>query len=89
MFDWIFSNREAFLGNYVEIGRNHLEAKTLQEEHNQFTIASNVSQILINLVYQSTLISNVGIRIQWVPWIRTPVPNLDRKAPPPPPPPKK
>jgi hypothetical protein len=65
MFDWIFSNRESFLGNYVEIGRNHLEAKTLQEEHNQFTIASNVSQILVNLVDQSTVISNVGIRIQW------------------------
>jgi hypothetical protein len=44
MFDWIYSNREAFLANYVEIGRNHLEAKTLQEDHNQFTIASNVSQ---------------------------------------------
>jgi hypothetical protein len=89
MFDWIFSNREAFLGNYVEIGRNHLEAKTLQEEHNQFTIASNVSQILINLVDQSTVISRVGIRIQWVPWIRTPGSNLDRKANKDPSPPKK
>ena len=43
MFDWIYSNREAFLSNYVEIGRNHSAAKKLQEEHNQFTVASNVS----------------------------------------------
>lgn len=43
MFDWIYSNREAFLSNYVEIGRNHAAAKKLQEEHNQFTVASNVS----------------------------------------------
>lgn len=43
MFDWIYSNREAFLSNYVEIGRNHSAASKLQEEHNQFTIASNVS----------------------------------------------
>ena len=43
MFDWIYSNREAFLSNYVEIGRNHGAAKKLQEEHNQFTVASNVS----------------------------------------------
>ena len=43
MFDWIYSNREAFLSNYVEIGRNHVAAKKLQEEHNQFTVASNVS----------------------------------------------
>ena len=43
MFDWIYSNREVFLSNYVEIGRNHAAATKLQEEHNQFTIASNVS----------------------------------------------
>ncbi|XP_023330642.1 triple functional domain protein isoform X4 [Eurytemora carolleeae] len=41
MFDWIFSNRDVFLGNYVEIGRNYQDAKTIQEEHNQFTAASN------------------------------------------------
>ena len=23
MFDWIYSNREVFLANYVDIGRNH------------------------------------------------------------------
>ena len=43
MFDWIYSNREVFLSNYVEIGRNHTAAKKLQDEHNQFTVASNVS----------------------------------------------
>ena len=43
MFDWIYSNREVFLANYVEIGRNHTASKKLQDEHNQFTIASNVS----------------------------------------------
>ena len=52
MFDWIYSNREAFLSNYVEIGRNHTAAKKLQEEHNQFTIASNVS-ILVESVLRS------------------------------------
>ena len=46
MFDWIFSNRDVFLANYVEIGRNHKEAKNLQEEHNQFTTASNVRDLL-------------------------------------------
>ena len=46
MFDWIYSNREAFLSNYVEIGRNHTAAKKLQEEHNQFTIALNVSILM-------------------------------------------
>ena len=49
MFDWIYSNREVFLSNYVEIGRNHTAAKKLQEEHNQFTIASNVS---INQIFE-------------------------------------
>ena len=27
----------------MEIGRNHTAAKKLQDEHNQFTVASNVS----------------------------------------------
>ena len=48
MFDWIYSNREAFLSNYVEIGRNHTAAKKLQEEHNQFTVASNVSILTLH-----------------------------------------
>ena len=43
MFDWIYNNREVFLTNYVEIGKNHGDAKKLQEEHGQFTNASNVS----------------------------------------------
>merc|ERR1719357_2520101 len=41
MFDWIYSNREVFLANYVDIGRNHGTASKLQEEHGQFTVASN------------------------------------------------
>ena len=49
MFDWIYSNREAFLSNYVEIGRNHAAAKKLQEEHIQFTTASNVSKLEIEI----------------------------------------
>ena len=48
MFDWIYSNREVFLSTYVDIGRNHAAAAKLQEEHNQFTVASNVSDLNIN-----------------------------------------
>ena len=42
MFDWIYSNREAFLINYVEILRNHSAADKLQEEHNQQLSITNV-----------------------------------------------
>ena len=42
MFDWIFHNRELFVKNYVSIGCNFLEAKQLQDEHNNFTMGSNV-----------------------------------------------
>ena len=62
MFDWIYSNREAFLSNYVEIGRNHTAAKKLQEEHNQFTIASNVS-ILVLSVLRSLSLQNVIFKL--------------------------
>ena len=57
MFDWIYSNREAFLSNYVEIGRNHTAAKKLQEEHNQFTVASNVS--ILNITHLTRLGANL------------------------------
>ena len=50
MFDWIYSNREVFLSNYVEIGRNHGAAEKLQEDHNQFTLASNVSSSAVQAV---------------------------------------
>jgi hypothetical protein len=42
MFDWIYHNRAVFLSSYVAIGRGFPEAKKLQDDHNQFTMASNV-----------------------------------------------
>ena len=42
MFDWIYHNREAFTSNYVSIGHSFQEAKKLQEDHNRFTMGSNV-----------------------------------------------
>ena len=30
MFDWIFSNKESFLVNYVDIGHSYVTAKKLQ-----------------------------------------------------------
>ena len=44
MFDWIFHNRELFSKNYVTIGSNFIEAKQLQDEHNHFTMGSNVKR---------------------------------------------
>ena len=43
MFDWIYHNRDVFLSNYVDIGHSFPMAKKLQEDHNHFTLASNVS----------------------------------------------
>ena len=42
MFDWIYSNKEAFLVNYVDIGHSHSSAKKLQDEHHARTHNSNV-----------------------------------------------
>ena len=42
MFDWIYSNKEAFLVNYVDIGHSHVSAKKLQDEHHTRTHTSNV-----------------------------------------------
>ena len=42
MFDWIYHNRDLFTNNYVAIGHAHQEAKKLQDEHNHFTMGSNV-----------------------------------------------
>ena len=42
MFDWIFHHRDLFSKNYVAIGRTYQEAKKLQDEHNHFTMGSNV-----------------------------------------------
>ena len=43
MFDWIFSNKESFLVNYVDIGHSYTTAKKLQDEHSVRTHNSNVS----------------------------------------------
>ena len=61
MFDWIYSNREVFLANYVDIGRNHSLASKLQEEHLQFTVASNVSMRKPEL-FDRILFYNIGSR---------------------------
>ncbi|XP_033241427.1 triple functional domain protein isoform X1 [Drosophila pseudoobscura] len=44
MFDWILHNRDVFQMSYVEIGQNYSMAKSLQDEHQKFAVASmNVS----------------------------------------------
>ncbi|XP_023289652.1 LOW QUALITY PROTEIN: triple functional domain protein [Orussus abietinus] len=50
MFDWICHNREAFLANYVEIGRSYQLAKNLQEEHKHFTMSSMNVYVNINKI---------------------------------------
>ena len=53
MFDWIYHNRDVFLSNYVDIGHSFSIAKKLQEDHNHFTLGSNVSNVMwtfINLM---------------------------------------
>lgn len=47
MFDWVCRNRDVFLMNYIEIGDTYKVAKTLQEEHNHFTINSMVNIFLV------------------------------------------
>lgn len=51
MFDWILHNRDVFQMSYVEIGHNYSLAKSLQDEHQKFTVASmnvcvNINRIL-------------------------------------------
>lgn len=51
MFDWILHNRDVFQLSYVEIGHNYSVAKSLQDEHQKFHVASknvnvNVDRIL-------------------------------------------
>lgn len=57
MFDWVCRNRDVFLMNYIEIGNTYKSAKTLQEEHNHFTLNSMVS--LISVLY-SVIIDQVN-----------------------------
>ena len=49
MFDWIYSNKEAFLVNYVDIGHSHSSAKKLQDEHHARTHNSNVGLQFIKI----------------------------------------
>lgn len=51
MFDWILHNRDVFQMSYVEIGHNYSLAKSLQDEHQKFAVASmnvcvNINRIL-------------------------------------------
>ncbi|EDV95637.1 GH15671 [Drosophila grimshawi] len=51
MFDWILHNRDVFQMSYVEIGHNYSGAKSLQDEHQKFAVASmnvnvNIDRIL-------------------------------------------
>ncbi|KAH8395569.1 hypothetical protein KR222_000041 [Zaprionus bogoriensis] len=51
MFDWILHNRDVFQLSYVEIGHNYSVAKSLQDEHQKFAVASmnvnvNIDRIL-------------------------------------------
>ena len=45
MFDWIFHNRDAFMASYVDIGHSFATSKKLQDDHNHFTLSSNVKMI--------------------------------------------
>ena len=42
MFDWIIHNRGVFNSSYVAIGHSYQEAKKLQDDHNTFTMTTNV-----------------------------------------------
>ncbi|KAL1456433.1 hypothetical protein WDU94_001164 [Cyamophila willieti] len=50
MFDWICHNRDMFLTSYVEIGHCYQVAKTLQDEHNHFTMSSMNVYVNINRI---------------------------------------
>ena len=59
MFDWIYSNREVFLANYVDIGRNHgkqqspptiaarsIESYFVKESHLSISLSRILAQFL-------------------------------------------
>ena len=76
MFDWIFSNKESFLVNYVDIGHSYVTAKKLQDEHSVRTHNSNTayasvtrilreaSQILENGHYAAGHVRSVATRLE-------------------------
>lgn len=47
MTEWVCRNRDVFLMNYIEIGDTYKAAKTLQEEHNHFTMNSMVCSFFL------------------------------------------
>ena len=55
MFDWIYSNREVFLANYVDIGRNHGIFKYFSEIHhlhpNSYVVIVDVYCIVYCLLH--------------------------------------
>lgn len=58
MFDWILHNRDVFQMSYVEIGHNYSLAKSLQEEHQKFALAT------MNVRDSVTRINSVAISLQ-------------------------
>lgn len=50
MFDWILHNRDVFQMSYVEIGHNYSLAKSLQDEHQKFAVASMNVSVNINRI---------------------------------------
>ena len=60
MFDWIRKNRDLFLTNYTQIGRNSQEAKEIQDEHSHFSSAAMNVYVNINRLQQvaSHLVEN-------------------------------
>ena len=66
MFDWIYSNREVFLANYVDIGRNHgkqqspptiaaksIESYFVKESHLSISLSRILAQFLTLLCRRS------------------------------------
>lgn len=45
MFDWISHNKEVFLQNHTEIGRDYQHAVELQTQHNHFAMNSMVRSV--------------------------------------------
>ena len=62
MFDWIYSNKEAFLVNYVDIGHSHSSAKKLQDEHHSRTHNSNVGIVDFS---KKNYITRIEFHIKW------------------------
>ncbi|XP_037933419.1 triple functional domain protein isoform X2 [Teleopsis dalmanni] len=76
MFDWILHNRDVFQMSYVEIGHNYSVAKSLQDEHQKFFVASmNVSVNIDRILEVARLIENQHYAAQHIKTLST---RLDR-----------